>query len=232
MSKEAKETTILKRVSIGSIAIWFIILITLISLVMHVYVLQTRLEIANKIITSDEGINIETEYEIYEACQNILLKRDIEIYIKARYTRTPKVVAKSIAENVILYSGQYGISPELVIGIIEVESGFNPMVISKKDARGLMQVMPEWAPKFKIKVNDLHDIDIGIESGIKVFLIHLEEAKGNISKGLYYYVGKDKTYSNSVYTAVGRFVSFRSTIGNEKKVKIKPKNMEINDDIS
>lgn len=217
MSKESKKTTILKRASIGNIAIWLMVLILFLTLMFHIDTLQTRLKIANKIITSDEGINIETECE---TDQNSLLKEDIEIYIKARYTRTPKVVAKSIAENVILYSNQYGVSPELVVGIIEVESCFNPMVISKKDARGLMQVMPEWAPKFKIKVNDLHDIDIGIESGIKVFLIHLEEAKWNISKGLYYYVGKDKTYSNSVYTAVGRFVSFRSTtIGKEVKIK-------------
>ena len=64
---------------------------------------------------------------------------------------------------------------------------------------------------------------IGIESGIKVFLIHLEEAKWNISKGLYYYVGKDKSYSDSVYIAVGRFVSFRSMIDGKEKMVTKEK---------
>lgn len=221
MSKEAKETTLQKRANIGTIVVWFIIFISLVSLVMHIHTLRARLENANEIITTIEDSDIETECETN---QNSLLKRDIEIYIRARYTRVPKIVAGSIAENVILYSSQYGISPELVIGIIEVESSFNPMVISKKDARGLMQVMPEWAPKFKIKVSDLHDIDVGIESGIKVFLIHLEEAKGSISKGLYYYVGKNKSYSDSVYIAVGRFVSFRSMIGSKEKKSNKGKN--------
>ena len=215
MSIETKE-----RVNIGTVLLWSMIVILLIGLIIQITTLQTRLKIANAIITTDEGIDVETECEID---QNNLLKRDIEIYIKVRYTRVPKVVARSIAENIILYSCQYGILPELVTGIIEVESGFNPMVISKKGARGLMQVMPEWAPKFKIKVNDLHDIDVGIESGIKVFLIHLEEAKWNISKGLYYYVGKDKSYSDSVYIAVGRFVSFRSMIDGKEKMVTKEK---------
>jgi hypothetical protein len=76
-----------------------------------------------------------------------------------------------------------------------------------------MQVMPEWAPKLKLEnVNDLHEVDIGIESGIRVFLIHLDEANGSISGGLYRYVNKDHSYVERVYSAVGRFVTYRTTI--------------------
>ncbi len=90
---------------------------------------------------------------------------------------------------------------------------FNPSAISKVNARGLMQVMPEWAKKFDLKkVTDLHDINTGIDSGIKVLKIHIQEQKGSIKKGLYYYVGKDKRYSGKVYEAMGRFVAFRSII--------------------
>ena len=109
-----------------------------------------------------------------------LLKRDIEIYIDTTYPKVPKVVLKSIAENIVDLSRKHKVSPELVIGIIRVESYFNPMAVGPKTkyghARGLMQVIPEWAPKLGFKNQyDFHDVDKGIEAGIRVFLIHLEE---------------------------------------------------------
>jgi soluble lytic murein transglycosylase-like protein len=155
-----------------------------------------------------------------------LLKKHIEVYIKKRYSKTPKIIAKEISKKVIVLSNQYNISPELLIGMIEIESTFNPFLQSSKGARGLMQVMPEWVPKLGLEdVNDLHEIRIGIESGIKVFLIHLEEADGNISKGLYRYVNGDSSYVEKVYSAVGRFVTYRSVIeqinNNSRKELIK-----------
>ena len=38
-----------------------------------------------------------------------------------------------------------GLEPSLVLGLIEVESGFRKFAISSAGARGLMQVMPFWA---------------------------------------------------------------------------------------
>lgn len=154
--------------------------------------------------------------------QDDLLKRDIEIYIKTTFPKVPKVVARATAFHIVDLSKKYYVSPELVLGIIKVESSFNPMAIGPRTkygfARGLMQVMPEWCKKFNIKSkHDLHDIDIGIESGIKVFLIHVKEGKGDISTGLYLYVNKDKSYVSNVYAAMGKFVAFRSTIDEESQ---------------
>lgn len=151
-----------------------------------------------------------------------LLRRDIELYITHNYNKISKTVAKTIAINVVKESNKQETSPELVMGIMQVESVFNPMQVGKKTkyghARGLMQVMPEWVKKFNLESkHDLHDIDINIKSGIRVFNIHLKEANGNISKGLYLYVNKDKAYINKVYTAVGKFVSFRSTVDDDEK---------------
>jgi len=146
-----------------------------------------------------------------------LLKRDIFLYIDKRFQKIPKTISQEIADQVVTQSKEKNVSPELIIGIIQVESAFNPMAISSKNARGLMQVMPEWAKKFDLKkVSDLHDIDTNITSGIKVLRIHIEEAKGNISKGLYRYVGKSDPYAGKVYEAMGKFVAFRSTIDDDK----------------
>jgi len=151
-----------------------------------------------------------------------LLKRDIEFYIRNTYTKVPRVVAKTIAENVVEQAKKENVSAELVVGIIEVESVFNPMAIGPKtkygNARGLMQVMPEWAKKFNLEnVHDLHYINTNITCGIKVFKIHLEEGKGKISEGLYFYVNKDRSYVDKVYRAMGKFVSFRSTVDDDEK---------------
>ena len=150
--------------------------------------------------------------------QDDLLRRDIELYIDQKFKVIPKVLCKDIAVNVVKYSKEHDVSPELVIGIIQVESRFNPSAISKKGARGLMQVMPEWVKKFNIKdIEDLHDVDTNINAGIKVLKIHIEkDGGGSVKKGLYYYVGKDTSYADTVYNAMGKFVSFRYTVGDAK----------------
>jgi len=167
-------------------------------------------------LCNDELSKLKTRMEGIKNADD-LLKRDIFLYIDKKFQIIPRTVAVDIAEQVLRLSKQHEVSPELVVGIIQVESAFNPMAISKANARGLMQVMPEWAPKFGLKkVSDLHDIDTGIECGIKVLKIHIEEGKGNISKGLYYYVGKDDKYSSKVYESMGKFVAFRSTVDDDE----------------
>ena len=162
--------------------------------------------------------------------QDDLLKRDIELYIRGRYRKVPKVIAQRIASIVVDISKKEEVSPELLIGIIQVESQFNPMAVGPKTkygyARGLMQIMPAWSKKFELEsLYDLHDVDINITSGVKVFKIHLKENKGSISKALYYYVNKDKAYVDKVYNAMGRFVSFRSTIDDNEKSEEQPENI-------
>lgn len=149
-----------------------------------------------------------------------ILERDIFIYIDKKFQIIPKTAAVDIANQIVVQSRRHGVAPELVVGIIQVESAFNASAISKANARGLMQVMPEWAPKFGLeKVSDLHDIDTGIESGIKVLKIHVEEEKGNLTKGLYKYVGGSDAYAGKVYKAIGTFVAYRSSIQSVEEEK-------------
>lgn len=131
-------------------------------------------------------------------------------YIKKTYRSTPQIVAKEIAKSVITISAEKDLPAPLVLGIIQVESNFNPYAISKAGARGLMQVMPEWVGKLPTKLEtkyDLHEISKGIRAGADVFNIHLEENAGNITKALYYYVNKDNTYSYKVFKAVGEYIA-------------------------
>lgn len=48
-------------------------------------------------------------------------------------------------ETVNLYARKYGLDASLVMAIMQVESGFNPSLISSRNAHGLMQVVPATA---------------------------------------------------------------------------------------
>ena len=154
-----------------------------------------------------------------------LSRRDLEAYILKKYRTIPKVVAKEVSEQVVRLTKERGVPFSLIVGLIEIESQFKPWAISKKDARGLMQVMPFWVKKKKeigmqLKDKyDLHDIETNIKAGIQVFKYHLKEANNDINQGLYLYVGKDRTYANKVFNAMGRFEVFRSTLDTTLRIE-------------
>src|SRR5258706_3013738 len=45
---------------------------------------------------------------------------------------------------------EYRVEPQLVLAIIEVESNFNTVALSPKNAKGLMQLIPETAARFNV----------------------------------------------------------------------------------
>ncbi len=164
-------------------------------------------------VTDAKKLLIEYQNNPVDTTGDALLQRDIFIYIDKKFQLIPRTASEDIAKQIIIKSRVGGVSPELIVGIIEVESGFNPSAVSSANARGLMQVMPEWAKKFGLKkVSDLHDIDTGIECGIKVLKIHIEEENHNLTRGLFKYVGGSDAYAGKVYKAMGKFVAYRSTI--------------------
>jgi soluble lytic murein transglycosylase-like protein len=60
---------------------------------------------------------------------------------------------------------RHGVPPELVLAIVEAESDFNPQAVSRRGARGLMQLMPVTASS--LDVDDSFDPYANIEAGVR-----------------------------------------------------------------
>lgn len=76
-------------------------------------------------------------------------------------------------EEIVRYSGEYGLEPWHLAAVIRCESSFNPKAESNAGARGLMQIMPEtgkWlAGKFgeeeSYTDDSLFDVDTNLKYG-------------------------------------------------------------------
>jgi hypothetical protein len=165
--------------------------------------------ISNKLVAKQLYQNVYNEL-------NELKTRDekcIAIYIKERYTSTPRVIAEEVAKVIVQKAKEHSVQIPLIVGMIETESQFNPYAESSTKARGLMQVMfSVWGEELAIeKEADLHEINIGIDAGIRVLKKYLVETEGNLTKTLWKYNGKaaDKTkYAKLVFENVGRYTLY------------------------
>jgi len=65
------------------------------------------------------------------------------------------------------FSRKYQVDFALIKAIIRAESGFNPFAVSRKGAKGLMQLMPETAQR--VNVSNVFNPKENIEGGVRHF---------------------------------------------------------------
>lgn len=65
------------------------------------------------------------------------------------------------------FSRKYQVDFALIKAIIRAESGFNPLAVSRKGAKGLMQLMPETAQR--VNVSNVFNPRENIEGGVRHF---------------------------------------------------------------
>ncbi len=94
----------------------------------------------------------------------------------------PVVPAKSIQDHVSDASKTTGIDPDFINSVIHHESGFNPNAVSKKGARGLMQLMPDTAGK--LGVSNSFDPAQNVQGGAAYLRQLLELYHGDAVKAL------------------------------------------------
>ena len=79
--------------------------------------------------------------------------------------------------------------PELVLAVIDTESGFDRYAISSAGARGLMQVMPFWLDELDRPNDNLFDIQTNLLMGCTILRYYLDMEQGDYSLALARYNG-------------------------------------------
>jgi soluble lytic murein transglycosylase-like protein len=77
----------------------------------------------------------------------------------------PRVAAGSIEDHIKEAATRYAVREDLVAAVIEAESQFNPRAVSRRGAKGLMQLMPGTAAV--LGVRDPFDPRENIDGGVK-----------------------------------------------------------------
>jgi TPR repeat protein len=85
---------------------------------------------------------------------------------------------QKIADQVALLAPRFAVEPRLALSIIAVESNFEPGARSEKDARGLMQLIPETAARFSVR--NSYDIVDNVRGGLAYLRWLLAYYKGYI----------------------------------------------------
>ena len=95
------------------------------------------------------------------------------------------------------------LDPQLVLGIIEVESGFRKYAVSRAGARGYMQVMPFWVKLIGEPGHNLFHLRTNLAYGCAILRHYLDIEKGDYWRALGRYNGSlgKPDYPNMVLAA-------------------------------
>ena len=95
------------------------------------------------------------------------------------------------------------LDPQLVLGVIEVESGFRKYAVSRAGARGYMQVMPFWVKLIGQPGHNLFHLRTNLAYGCAILRFYLDKEDGDYYRALGRYNGSlgQPQYPNLVLSA-------------------------------
>jgi soluble lytic murein transglycosylase-like protein len=96
-----------------------------------------------------------------------------------------------------------GLDPQLVLGLIQVESGFRKYAVSSAGARGYMQVMPFWVKLIGRPDDNLFHLRTNLRYGCTILRHYLDIERGDLYRALGRYNGSlgRPEYPNAVRAA-------------------------------
>ncbi len=92
-------------------------------------------------------------------------------------------------QSVQYEASRAGLDPQLVLGLIQVESGFKKYAVSSVGARGYMQVMPFWVRSIGAKDHNLFYLRLNLRYGCTILRHYLDIENGNLYRALGRYNG-------------------------------------------
>jgi len=82
-----------------------------------------------------------------------------------------------------------GLDPQLVLGLIEVESAFRKYAVSRAGARGYMQVMPFWSQLIGSAEHNLFHLRTNLRYGCVILRHYLDIERGDLARAVARYNG-------------------------------------------
>ncbi|HUK05930.1 MAG TPA: lytic transglycosylase domain-containing protein [Burkholderiales bacterium] len=125
------------------------------------------------------------------------MSRRLENRIPDRKQRT------ELLKTVQYEATRAGLDPQLVLGVIQVESGFHKYAVSRAGARGYMQVMPFWVRLIGERQHNLFALRTNLRYGCVLLRYYLDRENGDFYRALGRYNGSlgQPDYPNLVYSA-------------------------------
>ena len=119
---------------------------------------------------------------------------EAEVWLTATDQRMRKHIENSaqrlrLLRLVFRESQVHGLDPDLVLGLMQVESYFDRFAISTAGAQGLMQVMPFWRIEIGRPQDNLTDVETNIRYGTTILAHYIDRAGGDLVDALGRYNG-------------------------------------------
>jgi soluble lytic murein transglycosylase-like protein len=110
---------------------------------------------------------------------------------------------EDLLTTVYYEASRAGLDPEMVMGLIEVESGFRKYAVSSAGARGYMQVMPFWVRQIGTPDQDLFHLRTNLRYGCTILRHYLDIERGDLFRALGRYNGSlgQAEYPNLILAA-------------------------------
>lgn len=118
--------------------------------------------------------------------------------------RIPDAETREDFLNTLHYESiRAGLDPEMVLGLIEVESGFRKYAVSSATAQGYMQIMPFWTRLIGTTEHNLFHLRTNLRYGVTILRHYLDIERGDLFRALGRYNGSlgRPEYPNAVYAA-------------------------------
>ncbi len=96
--------------------------------------------------------------------------------------RGPVAPPEEIVRMVKAMAPTYGLDPDLVLAVVQVESAFRTNAVSPKEAAGLMQLIPDTAARFAVR--DVFDPQENLRGGMKYLRWLLAYFSGDVTLAL------------------------------------------------
>ena len=139
-------------------------------------------------------------------------KRDWSFYRTERRPNQPSAgrvnLPHAYKDIIRHYASSYRLEEALVKAVIKAESNYNPLAVSSKGARGLMQLIPETARQ--MRVNDPFDPMQNIRGGSNYLRLMLDQFDGNIDLAVItsYSIHYTKLYDGASCSLIRRRPAF------------------------